>query len=134
MGFQKQDYSGYGKCWPAFRDVFRGRLGNYAPAAVEPMHIELKPGIKPFRAKRLSYSPAARKFMESFVQRVLEYTLGNVNTNAKCVAAPFLVTKSGPAKYRLSFDYRTITWPMPQIDSELAKLALSLFFAVSDFV
>jgi len=42
--------------------------------------------------------------MERYVQRILEYDFGKVNTNAAWVAAPVLVAKPEPANFRLTFD------------------------------
>lgn len=124
-----------------YRDVLRMRLGNDSPELVDAMKVELKRDATPVAAKARRYTQDGRKFMERYVNRVIEYGFGEVTTEAKWVAAPVLVAKPPPALFRLTFDYRPInaataliTWPMPHIDSELTDLAGSKVFAVVDFV
>ena len=124
-----------------YRDVSRLRLGNDPPALVNAMKVELKKYLTPIAAKTRRYTRDGRKVMERYVDRVIEYGFGKVTTEAKWVAAPVLVAKPAPALSRLTFDYRPInaatvpmTWPMPHIDSEMADLAGSKFFAVIDSV
>lgn len=71
---------------------------------------------------------------------ILEYGFGKINTNAKWVSALVIVSKSGPSKFRMTFDYRPVSaitnqtaWPMPHVDSELADMAESICFASIDF-
>ena len=124
-----------------YRDVLRLRLGNDPPALVDAMKVELKEDLTPIAAKTRRYTRDGRKFMEHYVDRVIEYGFGKVTTEAKWVAARVLVAKPAPPLFRLTFDYRPIkaatvpmTRPMPDIDSEMADLAGSKFFAVIDFV
>ena len=66
-----------------YRDVLRIRLGNDPPAKVEPMVVEVMKGSNPVAAKPRGYAPEGRKFMDSYVNRVLEYGFGKVTTTAK---------------------------------------------------
>jgi len=63
-----------------------------------------------------------------------------INTNATWAAAPLLVRKPPPSKFRLTVDLRPVNsatvrtvWPMPHIESELADLAGRKCFATIDF-
>jgi len=123
-----------------FKDVLRVRLGNDPPAKVEPMKIEIKENSKPFRAKSRRYPPEAREYMDSFTSKIIEYGFGKVNTNAQWVSAPVIVPKTGPTKFRMTFDYRPVNavtkdtaWPMPHIDSELSDMVGSKCFSSIDF-
>ncbi len=91
-----------------YRDVIRIRLGKDPPADVESMKVELNDNVRPVRAKPRRYSTDGRNFMERFVDRVIEFGFGKVNTVAKWVAAPVLVAKPAPPNFRLTFDYRPI--------------------------
>ena len=123
-----------------YRDVFRLRLGCDPPAKVEPMKIVLTSGAMPVRAKTRRYTLEQRAFLSRYVKKLEEYGFVESNKNATWVAAPVLVAKPPPANYRLTIDLRPVnaatvplTWPMPHIESELADLAGSKFFATIDF-
>ena len=91
-----------------YRDILRLRLGNYPPALVDAGKVELKEDLTPVAAKTRRYTRDGGKFMERYVNRVIEYGFGKVTTEAKWVAAPVLVAKTAPALFRLTFDYRPI--------------------------
>ena len=122
-------------------DVLRLRLGNDPPAKVEPMLLEFQENVRPVTAKSRRYTLSGGKFMERYVQRLVEFGFGKVTTTAKWVAAPVLVAKPPSAHFLLTLDYRPInaatvpiTWPMPHIDSELSDMAESKVFATIEFV
>ena len=124
-----------------FDDVLRIRLGNEPPAKVEPMQVEVIPSARPIIAKNRRYSKDQRLFISNFVQRLQQYGFVKETKHATWAAAPVIVPKPGPARYRLTFDLRPINaatipvvWPMPHIDSELMDLADSRCFAQIDFV
>lgn len=128
-----------GQLLDRFWDIFRLRLGPDPPAKVEPMRVNIKAEARPVIAKARRYSKDQRDFLDKFVTRLVEYGLVKPNPNASWVAAPLLVAKSGPAKYRLTFDYRPINavtiqqaWSMPHVESELMDLSNSKFFAKLD--
>ena len=61
------------------------------------------------------------------------------NPTSKWAAAPLLVPKPGPAKFRFTFDLRPVNkyteahqFPMPVIEPELTKLDKSCYFATLD--
>ena len=123
------------------RDTLRIRLGNDAPAQVEPMRVEIKPGSTPIACSQRRYPPDARKFMERYANRILEYGFGEVTTEAKWIAAPVITEKPPPALFRFTMDYKNvnavtepISWRMPHIDAELVDVLGTKAFALIDFV
>lgn len=124
-----------------FRDVLRVRLGNDPSSKAEPMIIDLKKGFTPVSAKPKRYVLEGQKFMDRYVDRVLEYGFGKITTTAKWIATPVLLAKTPPANFRLTFDYSPVndttipmTRPRPHIDSELRDMAGGLCFAIIEFV
>lgn len=79
--------------------------------------------------------------MSTYVGKLEEFGFVKPNTNASWAAAPLLIPKPPPAKFRLTFDIRgvnsatvPVAWPMPHIASELLlDLAGSTCFACIDF-
>jgi hypothetical protein len=123
-----------------YRDVFCLKLGRDPPADVKPMEVVLKPGVAPFMAKSRRYSTEQREFMDRYISKLVEFGFARPNPGATWAAAPLLVAKPAPAKYRLTFDLRPVNavtvptaWPMPHLESELADLASSTYFATIDF-
>ncbi len=66
-----------------YRDVLRVRLGKDPSADVEPMIVELMESARPIVAKPRRYSPQGRMSMERYIDRIIEYGFGKVNTKAK---------------------------------------------------
>ena len=105
------------------------------------MRVEIKPGSTPIACSQRRYPPDARKFMERYANRILEYGFGEVTTEAKWIAAPVITEKPPPALYRFTMDYKNvnavtepISWPMPHIDAELVDVLGTKAFALIDFV
>lgn len=118
-----------------YPDVLRIRLGKRAPADVEPMVIDLDEKARPVRA------PAKREFLEDTTTKLIEAGFLRQLPDSQWVAAPLIVPKAPPAYFRLTIDLRPVntatkpmTWPMPNIESEIGDLRDSRFFASIDFV
>lgn len=85
-----------------YKDVFRVGLGNCPPAKVEPMCVDLKPALVPFRAKARRYPSTQKAFRERFVDRLLEYGFIKPNPDAMWAAAPLIVPKLTSVNFRLT--------------------------------
>ena len=127
------------------RSVFRCKLGPYPPALVEPMKIQLYPEAKGIFAKPRQYSTEQRRTIDDFMTRAVSYGFMTTDTEASWTSPPLLVPKPRstdllPA-YRLAFDLRAVnavtipmSWPLPNVDSELADLRGKVCYALIDFV
>ena len=122
-----------------YKDIFRSRLGGDPPVQVPPMKILIKPGSKPFKAKRRNYSPQQALFLREKVDELLRLGLAYRNPNSRWASAPLIVRKPGPDVFRFTVDLRAvnaltekIVWPMPHIDTLLSKLSGSNCFFTID--
>lgn len=121
--------------------VFRIRLGKSEPALVSPMKIDLDPRKKPVKSKVRRYPPRQRKFLNKYIETLVEYGYWIPNPNATWQAAPHLVPKNSKAEFRTTIDTRPVNsatlkkaWPMPHIESEMEDFKGSVCFAIIDFV
>ena len=139
-GLPKDMESTLGSLVMEFRDIFRSQLGSDPPAKIPPMKIRLKPGTRPFRAKVRKYSPSQAEFLRKKVGELLELGLVYRNPDSRWASAPHLVPKSGSAEqWRFTVDLRAVNkmtepvaWPMPHLDTLLARLKGSTCFFVID--
>lgn len=103
------------------------------------MRVQLKEHARPVIVKARRYPGEQREWLDKMMGLLVEYGIVNPNPNATWAAAPLIVKKNGPAKYRLTFDYRPINavtvqkaWSTLHIEAELMDLASSKFFAILD--
>jgi hypothetical protein len=122
-----------------FSDIWSPSLQGGPPANLPPLSITLKPGATPVRVRLRRYSQEQREFLARFVAQLEAAGLVYRNPRAAWCAAPLLVPKPGPAQFRFTVDLRPVnrqtvpcSWPMPHVESELAKLCGSTCFATFD--
>lgn len=123
-----------------YQDVFRLGLGSHGPARVPPMKIVLDDKIKPVRSKVRRYSVEQRKFLNNYMSNLCKMGCLIPNAQASWQAAPHLVPKDSPAKFRMTIDLLRVSgatkqdaWSMPNIESELSDFSGSKYFASLDF-
>ncbi len=80
-------------------------------------------------------------FLNAFVNALVGMGLLKPNRNVSWLAAPVLVPKKAPAKYKMTIGLRPINaatvkqaWPMPHLYSKIYDFAGSTCFAVLEFV
>lgn len=124
-----------------FKHIFRLRLGKGKPAKVPPMKIDLDTSKSPVKAKVRRYPHEQRKFLNKYVEKLVEMGFFIPNPKASWQAAPHLVVKhNSKAKFRTTIDLRPVNgatkknqWPMPNIEAELQDFSNSRCFASMDF-
>jgi RNase H-like domain found in reverse transcriptase/Reverse transcriptase (RNA-dependent DNA polymerase)/Integrase core domain/Integrase zinc binding domain len=122
-----------------FSDIWSLSLQAGPPAKVLPLVIKLRPDAVPVRTRVRRYSQEKRDFLARFVAELESHGLIYRNPRAAWCSAPLLVFKPGPAKLRFTVDLRPVnsqtvpcSWPMPHVESELARLKGSTCFATFD--
>lgn len=120
-------------------DVFRTGLSSGPAAKLPPLQIALTPDAKPVKVRLRNYSQEQREFLRTFVATLLEKGMVYRNPTAPWAAAPLLVPKPGPAKFRFTVDLRPVNkytvkhqFPMPNVEQELTKLANAQHYATFD--
>lgn len=104
------------------------------------MFVELYDNSKPIKFAQRRYPPAKRQFLEHTASKLLEMGFLKPLPESDWVSAPLVVPKAPPVNFRLTIDLRPInaatkpmSWPMPNIESELSDPHSSKFFASIDF-
>lgn len=122
-----------------FKDVFLIGLSSGPPATLKPLEIELVPDAKPVKVKLRKYSQEQKTFLSEFVSELISKGMLYPNPTASWAAAPLLVPKPGPTKFRFTVDLRPVNkytvkyqYPMPNIEFELHRLAKATCFATFD--
>ena len=122
-----------------FSDIWSISLQPGEPAKIPPLEVRLKPGAVPVRVRVRRYSEEQRNFLSHFIKELEAAGLVYRNPRATWCAAPLLVPKPGPAKFRFTVDLRPVnkqtipcSWPMPHIESELTRIRDSSYFATFD--
>jgi Reverse transcriptase (RNA-dependent DNA polymerase) len=122
-----------------FADIWSTSLHAGPPAKLPPLVINLKPDAIPVRVRLRRYSQEQRDFLKQFVSQLEAAGLIYRNPRAAWCSAPLLVPKPGPAQFRFTVDLRPVnrqtvpcSWPMPHVESELARLCNSHYFATFD--
>lgn len=122
-----------------YRDVFRTGLSSGVPPKFPPLVIALTSDAKPTKVRLRNYSKAQKEFMKEFVSRLVEKRMAYENPAEEWAAAPLLVPKPGPAKFRFTVDLRPVNrytkkhqYPMPNLEQEISKLGKAKYFANFD--
>jgi hypothetical protein len=91
------------------------------------------------RVKFRRYPPAQREFLKHFVDELVHSGPAYRNPRATWCYAALLVPTPGPAIFRFTVDLGPVnkqilpcSWQMPHIESELARVHGSQFFATFD--
>lgn len=123
----------------SFKGIFFIGLSGGPPAKLKPLEIELAPDAKPIKVKLRKYSQEQKCFLSNFVSELMEKGMLYPNPTAAWAAAPLLVPKPGPAKFRFTVDLRPVNkytlkhqYPMPNIEFELHRLTKATCFATFD--
>jgi hypothetical protein len=123
-----------------FRDIWRLRLGNDPPADVPPMETQMKPDARALIAKVRRYAPTHRAFMSAQVAKTEEQGIIYCNQSSAWASAPHIVSKPKARSFRFTLECKRANeaqipskWPMPHLESELAKVVGSTCFATFDF-
>jgi hypothetical protein len=123
-----------------YHNAFRLRLGQDPPADVRPLKIELELDSKPKRIPARKYAPQAQ-FLAAKMADMERLGLVKKNLASRWASPPLILPKAGPEKFRFTFDQRypnsqaeQISWPMPNMEDELASLAGSKYFFTLDLM
>jgi hypothetical protein len=124
-----------------YHNAFRLRLGQDPPANVRPLKIELKPDAKPKRIPARKYAPPQALFLADKMADMERLGLVRKNLASRWASPPLILPKAGPEKFRFTLDLRypnsqaeQVSWPMPNMEDELASLAGSKYFATLDLM
>lgn len=105
------------------------------------MKIEVDEKKRPVKCKVRRYPPAQRRFLNKYVDKLVEMGFLQPNPDAKWVAAPHLVPKNSKAQFRTTIDIGPLnsatigqSWSVPNIDTEILDLEGHGFYAIIDFV
>ena len=104
------------------------------------MKINFLPNFTPVRSKLRRYSPVHSQFLREHIQALRDFELVYRSPACPWAAAPLVVAKRTPGKYKMTVDLRPVNkvtvrsvWPMPHVESELVKLAGMICFATFEF-
>jgi hypothetical protein len=124
-----------------YHNAFRLRLGQYPPADVRPLKIELLLDAKPKRIPARKYAPPQAQFLAAKMADMERLVLVKNNLASKWEIQPLILPRAGPEKFRFTPDLRypnsqaeQISWPMPNMEAELASLAGSKDYATLDLM
>jgi hypothetical protein len=119
-----------------FRDIWSISLTLGPPARLPPLVINLKPDYAPVRVRLRRYSQEQWDVLARFLSQLEAAGMVYRNPRSAWCSAPLLVPKPGPTQFRFTVDLRPVNkltvpcaWPMPHIESELARLCHSSYFA-----
>jgi len=127
-------------------DMFRTVLSNDPPASVEPIKVEMRPGIEEIRNVRRQYKPEAVQFMDGFMRQLKELGYVEEEPFATMSSPAHVVRKPGvdpdeplDRKYRLTVDLRKVNeftvpmvYPLPHPDSFGAAVVGKRYFGKLD--
>ena len=112
-----------------YQSLFVFKLGNLPPIDCPPMNVELKPNGKLLKSQARRMPLAHEQFLESHMKYLVECNQFYPNNASTCASPPFIVSKPGPDKYRMTADLRRINNEivqyvnsMPNRDAQEAKL------------
>ena len=123
-----------------FEDIFRVGMTNDDSAKVPPMRIKLEEGTTPFRTKVRRYPKEQAQFLKKTVDKLVKLGMVKRNTESAWACAPLIVPKPGSKdKWRFTVDLRPVNkatvpsvWPMPDLETQLSRLAGMEYFATVD--
>ena len=127
-------------------DAFRLTLAADPPARVKPIKYRMSPGAKPWRAPTRSYTEHQQRFLDAFVDKLLNFGYIYRNPGAVWASGVHLVKKADAKsdddilqQYRLTVDLRgpnSVTlqsqWPLPKLSEIGAMLKGAKVFAKLD--
>jgi Reverse transcriptase (RNA-dependent DNA polymerase) len=119
-----------------YHNAFKLRLGQDPPADVRPLKIELKMDANPKRIPARKYAPPQAQSLAAKMADMEQLGLAKKNLASRCESPPIILPKAGPEKFRFTLDLRypdsqaeQVSWPMPNMEEELASLAGSKYLA-----
>jgi hypothetical protein len=108
---------------------------------VRPLKIKLKPDAKPKRIPARKYAPPQALFLAAKMADMEHLGLVKKNLASRWASTHLILPKAGPEKFRFTLDLRypnsqaeQVSWPMPNIEDELASLSGSKYFATMDLM
>jgi hypothetical protein len=103
---------------------------------VRPLKIELKSDAKLKRIPARKYAPPQAQFLAAKMAGMENLGLVKKNLTSRWASPPLILPKARPEKFRFTLDLRypnfqaeQVSWPMPNMEDELASLAGSKYFA-----
>lgn len=90
------------------RSVFKLRLGSGGPARVTPMMIRQEEGKMPVKVKVRKYPADQRRFLNAYLERLVEVDFFRPYLRVAWQAAPHLVPKNLKTKFRTTIDLRPV--------------------------
>lgn len=107
---------------------------------VSPLHVRLKKGVRPVKAKARRYPPDHKHYLETHIQELVDHGLVKENHRSRWASAPRIVPKRKAGEYRMTVDMRAVNaltepmpWPMPDIESDLAEVEESESYFTIDW-
>ena len=106
------------------------------------MHTRLKQEQDSVKVRSRRYSPEKRRFLDKYVEELIDMSFWTKMPTADWQAAPLIVPKPGSkANWRLTMDARPVnaatineSWQMPHLEAEINDFRGSKCFASIDFV
>jgi hypothetical protein len=87
------------------------------------------------------YAPRQAQFLSAKMAEMERLGLIKKNMASRWESPPLILPKAGPEKFRFTLDLRypnsqaeQVSWPMPNMEGELASLAGSKYFATLDLM
>ncbi|MDR3427814.1 reverse transcriptase domain-containing protein [Silvimonas sp.] len=131
-----------------FIDSFRVVLGNDPPADVEPIRVQMKPGLGTIRHKPRKYSPEASEFLRLYIKMLVDFGYIYFDRDAICASPVHPVRKPHASlsddilnQFRLAVDMREVNqyayegaFPLPHPDSFAPLLAGQRYFGKLDLL
>lgn len=118
---------------------FRTSFPSGPPTKVLTFKINLVADAKPVRVLFRNYSLDQRSFLSTFVLKFVACEMAKPDPSSTWASEPLLVPKPGPDKLKFTVSFRPVNSftvphqiPMPIIDQELFKLAVSRHFSTID--
>lgn len=105
------------------------------------MRIKLDPTKQPVKSKVRRYTPEKRRFLNTYVDQLVQMGFLVPSNNAQWQSAPNLVPKQSRAQFRTKIDLRPVNagteseeWHMQNPDAEMQDFEGHDYFASVDFV
>jgi hypothetical protein len=118
-----------------YHNASRLRLGQDPPADVRPLKIELKPDAKSKRINARKYAPPQAQFLAAKMAGMERLGLVENKLASRLASPPLILPETGLEEFRFTLDLRypnsqaeQVSWPMPNMEDELASLAGSKYF------
>ena len=87
-----------------YQSLFVFKLGNLPPIDCAPMNVKLKPNGKLLKSQACGMPFDLEQFIESHMEYLVSCNQFYPNNSSTWTGLPFIVSKPGPNKYRMTAD------------------------------